>query len=87
VGNSGTIRHYNGTTWSTMTSGTSRNLLGVWGSSSNDVFVVGDNGTVIHYDGTTWSMMKSGTNKNLQDVWGSSDGGSLKILSYTITIQ
>jgi hypothetical protein len=48
---------------------------------------VGDNGTITHYDGTTWSMMKSGTTKNLLGIWGSSDGGSLKILSYTITIQ
>jgi hypothetical protein len=36
-----------------MPSGTTNILLGVWGSSSSDVFAVGDKGTILHYDGTT----------------------------------
>jgi hypothetical protein len=51
VGNSGTILHYDGSTWSAMTSGTTSFLSGVWGSSATDVFAVGDGGTILHYGG------------------------------------
>ena len=73
VGDNGTILHYNGTTWSRMSSGTNQYLFGVWGSSATDVFAVGDNGTILHYNGTTWSLMFSDPNKYLFGVWGSSD--------------
>jgi hypothetical protein len=39
--------------WSPMTSGTTNDLNGVWGSSSSDVFAVGYNGTILHYDGSS----------------------------------
>jgi photosystem II stability/assembly factor-like uncharacterized protein len=51
VGDAGTILHYDGSTWSTMSSGTTERLYGVWGSSGSDVFVVGDYGTILHYGG------------------------------------
>ena len=57
VGNGGTILHYNGTVWSVMTSGTSQDLSGVWGSSGSNVFAVGYDGTILHYDGSSWSDM------------------------------
>ena len=41
VGNWGTILHYDGTTWSEMSSGTKTVLQSVWGSSASDVFVIG----------------------------------------------
>ena len=58
--------------WSAMTSGTTNNLNGVWGSSGSDVFAVGDSGTILHYDGTAWSAVASPTANNLNSVWGSS---------------
>jgi hypothetical protein len=58
--------------WSSMSSGTTNNLLGVWGSSASDVFAVGNSGTILHYDGSTWSSMSSGTTSHLRGVWGSS---------------
>ncbi len=92
VGMGGAILHYNGTYWSSMTSGTYSNLYGVWGSSAGDVFAVGDSGTILHYNGTIWSAMTSSTSFNLNGVWGSSasnvfavgDGGT--ILHYNGTI-
>ena len=57
-----------------MNSGTNAGLLGVWGSSSSDVFAVGDHKTIQHYDGTNWSGMKGGSEGWYGDVWGS--GGS-----------
>ena len=58
--------------WSIMSSGTTENLNGVWGSSSSDVFAVGGFGTIVHYDGTSWSEITSPTTENLYSVWGSS---------------
>jgi len=49
VGGSGTIFHYDGSSWSSMTSGTSNSLLGVWGGSGSDVFAVGWGGTILHH--------------------------------------
>lgn len=36
-------------TWAAMPTGTPENLEAVWGSSSNDVYVVGGGGTIVHY--------------------------------------
>lgn len=48
------------------------NLSGIWGSSSNDIFVVGARGAVLHFDGAGWVKQESGTSQNLTAVWGSS---------------
>jgi hypothetical protein len=58
--------------WKPMVSGTSRDLLGVWGSASDNVFAVGQQGTILRYDGASWSQMASGTTMDLNAVWGSS---------------
>src|SRR5437773_9818807 len=67
-----TILHYNGTSWSSVSSGTTQNLYGVWGTSASDVWAVGDNGTILHYNGTSWSSVSSGTTHTLRSVWGTS---------------
>ena len=59
-------------TWSAMTSGTTNQLLGVWGSSATDVFAVGDTGAILHYDGSAWGTMTSGSTSQLFDIWGNS---------------
>jgi len=66
------IVHYNGSTWSYMSSETPDDLYGVWGSSASDVFAVGPYGTILHYNGSIWSSMSSGTTDRLNGVWGSS---------------
>jgi hypothetical protein len=48
VGDIGLISHYNGTTWSVMTSPVNDNLNAVWGRSKSDVFAAGDNATILH---------------------------------------
>ena len=74
VGGDGSILHYDGNSWSAMSSGTVRNLKSVWGSSSSDVFAVGNEGTILHYDGTSWTAMTtaSSTSPTFFDIWGSS---------------
>ena len=72
VGDSGRILHYNGSTWSAMTSWTTNNFYGVWGSSGSDAFAVGDEGRILHYNGSDWSAIISWSRNNLRGVWGSS---------------
>jgi hypothetical protein len=50
VGDSGTITHFNGSSWtvSTNNNGTA-NLRAIWGSGPYNIYAVGDNGTVLHY--------------------------------------
>ena len=48
VGLRGAIAHYDGSAFQIMTTGTTQNLLGIWGSGS-DVFAVGAAGTILHY--------------------------------------
>ena len=63
VGDSGTILHYDGSTWSSMISGTDYRLDDIWGSSPSDVFAVGFSqsttiGIILHYDGFNWSCLR-----------------------------
>ena len=70
VGDSGTILHFDGRTWSAVKSGTTRWLYSVWGAGPANVFAVGDHGTILHYNGKSWAPMKSGTTESLYSVWG-----------------
>jgi len=48
VGDGGTILHYNGVEWESMSSGVYHRLLDVWGFSPKEVFVVGTWGQILH---------------------------------------
>ena len=54
MGDSGTILHYDGTSFTTSTAqlplGKKPRLNGIWGSGTNDVWIVGDRVT-LHYTG------------------------------------
>lgn len=70
VGGSGTIVHWNGSTWSTQPSGTSHGLNGVWGSAANGLWTVSGGGTIAHGDGSAWARQIIGTAGGLNGVWG-----------------
>lgn len=70
VGYYGVILRYDGSTWSTMTSGTTITLCDVWGTGPNNVFAVGYGGTILRYNGASWSHMTSGTTQDFRAVWG-----------------
>ena len=73
VGASGTILHFDGTTWTPMFSPAGTLFMrAVWGTGPSDVFAVGAQGTIVHYDGATWTAMVSNTTRFLRGVWGSS---------------
>jgi hypothetical protein len=57
VGPGGSIRHWDGTSWAAMTSGTTADLNDVWGTGPDDVYVVGAAGTTLHLEQRTrWSL-------------------------------
>jgi hypothetical protein len=81
AGKAGTILHWNGTTLSSVASGTTLTFYGLWGSGSNDVYAVGGdfNGSagciIVHWNGVQWSTVYNSNetaNMGLIDVWGSS---------------
>ena len=94
VGTNGKILKYDGTNWSTITSGTNNELLGVNFSSSNNGFAVGKGSTILFYNGSSWTTSNSGlTSYNINNVYiisqnaayaATSDGfgGTGKILKY-----
>jgi len=69
VGNLGTIRVWNGSTWSFMGSGTTADLQGVTVFSSTAAMAVGSSGTVLRWNGTYWKPLTSGVSTTLRGVW------------------
>ena len=93
VGKSGTILHYDGSTWSPMANVTTNWLNAVWGSSGSDVFTVGfafdepKSAVILHYNGSTWSPMASGTTNWLSAVWGSSGTDVFAVGNYSTILH
>ncbi|MFA5056367.1 MAG: S8 family serine peptidase [Dehalococcoidia bacterium] len=62
--------------WETMEIDIGDDLIGIWGNSSSDIFVIGgnnDNTNVFaHYDGTEWDVTGNTSGYSLRDIWGSS---------------
>lgn len=51
-------------------SGTVKNLNGIWGSDASNVWGVGDGGMVLRWNGSSWSAQSSGVTQALFGVWG-----------------
>jgi hypothetical protein len=78
VGGSGTILHYDGDMWHSMTTGSTEWLHSLWVAEAGSVFAGGGNGavgsTILHYDSSTWHIMESsGPGCELSGLWGSTD--------------
>ncbi len=75
-GDSGTLLHWNGSAWSSVTnplSGMTRALRGIWASGGSDVWAVGDLGNTLHWNGSAWSSVTNPLSgaTNLRSAWGS----------------
>ncbi len=68
VGGGDTILH-NNNTWTAMTSGTTKDLRGVYGISRDDIWVAGDSGALLHYDGIEWSPQGAFTTEDFGGIW------------------
>lgn len=45
----------------------------MWGTSSNNLYVIGNGGNIAHYDGESWQKIESGTTTNINDIYGAVD--------------
>ena len=54
----------------------------IWGTSSNDLYIVGNSGNIAHYGGPSvgWKKIESGTTTSLTDIYG--DGENVFICGY-----
>jgi hypothetical protein len=65
------VIHWDGTIWSTVDVGMPQAIFtDVWGSASDDVFIVGWGGAIVHGNRTSWTAMRSGISGTLWGVWG-----------------
>lgn len=60
--------------WTSVETGIKDYILDIWGTDSNNIYVVGDNGLIAHYDGTSWSTMDNTAFFTIYGVWGSEQG-------------
>lgn len=89
VGGDGVILHYNGSTWSPMLLpfvGSQLDYIGIWGSSSSNVYAVSKSGSILHYDGgsqwleltTTFPITVTGiSGTSATDIMVSSSNGTI----------
>jgi hypothetical protein len=72
VGSGGNIYYWNTSSWQSMVSGTSDNLLSIDGWEAERLVVVGDAGTCLRYSGyenDTWEAISTNCWEDLQCVW------------------
>jgi len=78
VGDPLLVRHYDGTTWTDISSTIDPNkamlpLHAVWGADASHIWAVGEGGNVVYWNGSLWTSLLTGagTSETLQAVWGS----------------
>lgn len=94
VGIQGNISHFDGSTFTKMTSPTTKNLYDIWGTSHNDVWAAGynsstDESVLLHYDGVSWTEDDFSTSNQTRQfgigsVWAcDSAGHKVRVISGT----
>lgn len=74
VGSNGTILHYNGSTFQTMESNTSRSVEAVFaGETGGWASAAGWFGEMFYFDGSTWTPAANPTTDWINDLWGQGD--------------
>ncbi|MBE7476200.1 MAG: glucosyl transferase [Ignavibacteriota bacterium] len=56
----------------------------IWGTSSNDLYIVGNNGKIAHYQNGTWQQILSGTSFPLVDIY-SKDGNEIYVAGINVS--
>ena len=67
------IFHFDGVTWTKMSSGTKNSFYAISGSSKTRAWAVGDFGTILQWNGQKWAADQSNTTTALYAVWASGD--------------
>lgn len=79
VGDNGVIVHYDGSAWVQVPSGTTDDLISLWGTGSDEIVAVGgrSNGVIARYDGTSWTSTTLARIPALNGVWMDDDGEAI----------
>jgi len=67
-------------------SNVSMSINKIWGSSSNDLYVVGNAGSIAHYQNGSWSKIVSRTDLSINDIWGINYLSETKVLAVASNI-
>jgi hypothetical protein len=59
--------------WSSVVTGSTKSIFGMWSSSKNNVWIVGESGTIFKWNGINVASVVSGTTSNLASICGSSE--------------
>jgi hypothetical protein len=70
VGDGGTARRWNGTSWAKVDTGVTESLFGAWAAGPDDVWAVGTNGTVLRWNAGRWADANAPTEWPLRAVHG-----------------
>lgn len=78
VGDDGTLLHFDGQDFTTVSTGTGKDLNAVWGvpasktdpDVTDNVLIVGDDGTVLVNEGNGWKSAKNGESYDVYAAWG-----------------
>ena len=86
TGEGGRIIHFDGTSWSSMSSPTSGRLSRVWGSGPGDVWAAGDT-VVLHYNGSAWSNVTRSIYDSQQNANYQQQSGPFQIAGWSASSQ
>ena len=70
LNNDAMVRRVGQGDFETVQTGVNRNINGIWGSSSKNLYAVGAQGTVIHWGGNGWSVQPTFTKRDLYGIYG-----------------
>jgi len=76
VGARGVLLHYDGSAWAQMPSGTSNDMISLWGTDADNLVAVGGRavGTIGRWDGSAWTIEDIGMLPGLNGVWVDPEG-------------
>jgi hypothetical protein len=90
VGAAGTIRHFTGGVWTSVSSPTNAHLRAVWARSSIEAWAVGAGGVIIRWDGSRWQRSPSPLDeapRELRGVWGDPSGTTWTVGDRTLLVR
>ena len=72
LANDAMVRRKAGGDFETIDTGVKKNVYGMWGTDTKNLYAVGGQGTLVHWDGGGWSVQAAFTKEDLKAVHGSS---------------
>jgi hypothetical protein len=74
--------HWNGSTYHSINTSSffPSPVNKMWGTISNNFYIVGTNGQIAHYNGTNWQRIESGTTTDIANIYGFSEFSNTEVI-------